>query len=110
MTASTKTAAILDAEPWRRVPPDVASVIEPELEPATREILAAIGREVPEYARPLEGAFGRDVRRGVREALAQFVALVRDPDVDREPGMGVYRGAGGGGVRSGRTPRAVEVA
>jgi hypothetical protein len=110
MPASTKTVAILDAEPWRRLPPDVASVIEPELEPATREILAAIGREVPEYARPLEGAFGRDVRLGVSEALAQFVALVRDPDADREPSRGVYRALGRGELRAGRTLDALQSA
>src|SRR3954453_1561955 len=110
MPQTTKTRGGLEAEPWRRLPAHVASVIEPELEPATREILAAIGREVPDYARPLEGAFGRDVRRGVSEALAQFVALVRDPDVDREPGMGVYRALGRGELRAGRTLDALQSA
>jgi hypothetical protein len=110
MSQATKTSVRLDAEPWRRVRPAVASVIEPELEPATREILAAIGREVPEYARPLEGAFGRDVRRGVSEALAQFVALVRDPDADREPRMDVYRALGRGELRAGRTLDALQSA
>ena len=110
MPQRTKTRGGLEAEPWRRLPADVASVIEPELEPATREILAAIGREVPDYARPLEGAFGRDVRRGVSEALAQFVALVRDPDIDREPGMGVYRALGRGELRAGRTLDALQSA
>ena len=99
-----------DAEPWRRLPRDVAAVIEPELEPATREILAAIAVEVPEYARPLEGAFGRDLRLGVQEALAQFVALVRDPDADREAGRGVYRALGRGELRAGRTLDALQSA
>ena len=43
--------------------------MEPELEAITDEILATIAREVPEYARPLEGSFGRGVRTGVSEAL-----------------------------------------
>ena len=33
--------------------------MEPELDAITDEILATIAREVPEYARPLEGSFGR---------------------------------------------------
>ena len=46
----------LDSEPWRGLPAAVADLIEPELEAVTEEILATIAREVPEYARPLEGA------------------------------------------------------
>jgi hypothetical protein len=55
-------------------------MIEPELTAVTEEILVTIGREVPEYARPLEGSFGRGIQTGVTEALRQFVALIRDPD------------------------------
>ena len=46
-------------EPWRALPASVADVIEPELSAVTGEILASIAEEVPEYARPLEGSFGR---------------------------------------------------
>jgi hypothetical protein len=110
MTQNTISGANLDAEPWRRLPPAVADVLDPELEPATLEILEAIGREVGEYSRPLEGTFGRNVRRGVSEALAQFVALVRDPDADREAGRGVYRALGRGELREGRTLDALQSA
>jgi len=51
-------------------------VLEPELEAVTDEILATIAREVPDYARPLEGRFGHGVRTGVTEALRQFVELI----------------------------------
>ena len=78
-----------DTEPWRALPPEAADAIEPVLPEVTREILEAIAREVPEYARPLEGSFGRGVRIGVDEALRQFVALIRDPDAGREPGREV---------------------
>lgn len=78
-------------------------MIEPEIPATTLDILDAIGREVPEYARPLEGSFGRGVRAGVDEALSQFVALVRDPDAGRERGRGVYVGLGRGELRQGRT-------
>src|SRR2546430_16212934 len=90
-------------EPWRALPASVADVIEPELSAVTGEILASIAEEVPEYARPLEGSFGRGVRTGVTEALSQFVELVRDPDAGREQGREVYIALGRGELRQGRT-------
>ncbi len=112
MTSSSETgASSLDPEPWRGLPPRVADLIEAEIPATTAEILASIGREVPEYARPLEGNFGRGVRRGVAEALAQFVAVIRDPDAGR-PGAGreVYLGLGRGEHRQGRTLDSLQAA
>ena len=91
------------SEPWRALAPELAEVIEPELPAATEEILATIAREVPEYARPLEGSFGTGIRTGVSEALRQFVDLIRDPDAGREPGRDVYVALGRGELRQGRT-------
>jgi TorA maturation chaperone TorD len=93
----------LDSEPWRGLSGEVAAVIEPELPAITEEILATIAREVPEYARPLEGSFGRGIRTGVGEALLQFVALIRDPDAGRGTGREVYVQLGRGEQRQGRT-------
>ncbi len=92
-----------DAEPWRGLPAAVADVIEPELPAITEEILATIALQVPEYARPLEGRFGSNLRTGVGEALRQFVALIRDPDAGRGTGRGVYVELGRGEQREGRT-------
>jgi hypothetical protein len=92
----------LPPEPWRALPKHIADVIEPELDAVIEEILTTIAREVPEYARPLEGRFGRGIRTGVGEALRQFVALIRDPDAGREPGREVYVQLGRGEQRQGR--------
>ncbi|HSS32546.1 MAG TPA: helix-turn-helix domain-containing protein [Solirubrobacterales bacterium] len=92
-----------DSEPWRGLSDEVAAVIEPELGTITEEILATISREVPEYARPLEGNFGRGIKTGVGEALLQFVALIRDPEAGRGPGREVYVQLGRGEQRQGRT-------
>src|SRR5262245_27902618 len=97
-------------EPWRDLSPDLANAIEPELPAATEEILATIARQVPEYARPLEGGFGVGIRTGVSEALRQFVALIRDPDAGREPGRDVYVALGRGELREGRTLDALQSA
>ncbi|HEU4738287.1 MAG TPA: helix-turn-helix domain-containing protein [Solirubrobacterales bacterium] len=100
----------VDLEPWRGLPSEVAELIEPELPAITEEILATIAREVPEYARPLEGRFGRGIRTGVGEALLQFVALIRDPDQGRGPGRDVYVQLGRGEQRVGRTLDALQAA
>jgi hypothetical protein len=99
-----------ETEPWRALPAEVADLIEPELETTTDEILATIAREVPDYARPLEGSFGRGVRTGVTEALRQFVELIRSPSGDRGPGREVYAALGAGELREGRTLDALQSA
>jgi PucR C-terminal helix-turn-helix domain len=78
-------------------------VIEPELDAITEEIMATIAREVPDYARPFEGSFGRGVQTGVTEALRQFLALIRSPSGGRGPGREVYVALGRGELRQGRT-------
>jgi hypothetical protein len=88
----------------------VADLIEPDLGAVTDEILAAIAREVPQYARPLEGSFGRGVRTGVSEALRQFVDLIREPGRGRAPGREVYVALGRGELREGRTLDALQSA
>jgi PucR C-terminal helix-turn-helix domain len=100
----------IDAEPWRGLPAAAAEVIEPELTAVTEEILATIAREVPEYARPLEGSFGRGIQTGVAEALRQFVALIRDPDAGRDSGREVYLALGRGEQRAGRTLDSLQAA
>jgi hypothetical protein len=99
-----------DSEPWRDLPAAIADLIEPELEAVTGEILETIGREVPEYERPLEGNFGHGIRTGVGEALSQFVALIRDPDAGRGLGREVYVELGRGELRQGRTLDSLQAA
>jgi hypothetical protein len=105
-----KKRLTLDDEPWRELPARVADLIEGEIDPIATEILESIAQEVPEYARPLEGRFGRGIRRGVEEALAQFVALIRDPDAGRDSGREVYLALGRGEQRAGRTLDSLQAA
>src|SRR2546429_2509847 len=98
------------AEPWRSLPAVLADGVAAEAPGITEDILDSIAAEVPEYARPLEGSFGRGVRTGVTEALAQFVELIRDPDRGRERGREVYRALGRGELRQGRTLDALQAA
>src|ERR1700745_1048956 len=61
------------------LPPSLAAALRPALPELSDAIIAAIGEEVPAYARPLEGPFGRALRVGVRTALARFVDGIQDP-------------------------------
>ena len=94
--------------PWARVPDWVGPALRPELAGATEEIIAAVRAGVPEYARPLEGRFGRRITEGVSVALNQFVDLL---GVDASPGdLRVYRGLGQLEHREGRTLAALQSA
>ena len=104
LTQMTSSAA-------RRVlPAELADVLEPELPALSREIVLAIGREVPEYARPFEGAFGHAVRTGVTEALRRFFSLIRHPGAPDEAGRRLYVGLGREEYRAGRTLDALQAA
>jgi hypothetical protein len=67
------------------------------------EIVAAIGREVPDYARPVEGPFGRALRTGVEAALARFVDGIESPDTGEEGAPTIYVALGRGEFRAGRS-------
>jgi hypothetical protein len=89
-----------DPRPWRRLPPHAVAAMRPQLPDLAREIIAAIRVEVPAYARPLEGPFGRGLIVGVEEALRQFIDGIEDGGP--MPRSRVYVDLGRGEVRSGR--------
>src|SRR5215208_748316 len=88
--------------PWGALPPEVAEVLRPELPALADEIVAELSREVPDYARPLEGPFGQALRYGVEEALGRFTTTVQDPQAD-PAGREVYVNLGRGEMRAGRS-------
>ena len=93
--------------PWERLPPEAFDTLAPHVPGLTEEIIGAIRAEVPAYARPLEGAFGLAVSRGVTEALAQFADMGRHPGIGRAPGRRIYVALGRGEVRAGRSLEAL---
>ena len=50
------------SRPYEAVPPGAADVLRPVLPGLADETIAAIAREVPGYARAMEGEFGQAVR------------------------------------------------
>src|SRR5919202_1088985 len=68
--------------PFAALPPGAADVLRPVLPGLADETIAAIAREVPGYARAMEGSFGQAVRVGVEVAFNRFIDLLVDPGAD----------------------------
>jgi PucR C-terminal helix-turn-helix domain len=95
-------AGPLADRPWEALPPEVAAALRPELPALADDIVAAVSEGVPEYARPLEGPFGRALRTGVEEALGQFLAAIEDPEPARASTRETYVNLGRAEMRAGR--------
>ncbi len=83
--------------PAPALPADALALWQAELPSLADEILVSIAAEVPAYARPFEGDFGRGVNLGVQVALGRF--LLPGEELDRS----VYVGLGRGEARVGRS-------
>ena len=89
--------------PYAAIPAEAAALLRPVLPSLADEIIAAIAREVPEYARAMEGEFGQVVRQASEEALRRFVDLIEDPSGDDGGGRATYMALGRGELRAGRS-------
>src|SRR3954467_11097317 len=86
------------------LPPSLGTALRPTLPDLAVRTIAAIGAEVPDYARPLGGPFGRALRMGVERALTRFVDEVERPAARRDPADGrTFRELGRAEQRAGRT-------
>ena len=90
-----------------RLPPALAQELVAQLPSLADEVLGAIAREVPAYARPLEGAFGAGVRLGVQASLSRFLSLAGEEPSDEDDaaarGRELYAELGRGEARVGRS-------
>lgn len=87
-----------------QLPSELADALRPGLPGLAEEIIAAIGQEVSEYRRPLEGPFGQGLRHGVERALGRFVDTLVDPRAaDATDRRAVYVELGRGEMRAGRS-------
>jgi hypothetical protein len=85
------------------IPSDAAEVLRPVLPGLADETIAAIAVEVPEYARAMEGEFGRMVRLGVEVAFNRFIDLVVNPTADVATARQTYVNLGRGEYHAGRS-------
>ncbi len=89
--------------PYAAIPAEAANVLRPVLPSLAEEIIAAIAREVPDYARAMEGEFGQVVGGAIEKALGRFVDLIENPASDDRHGRATYVNLGRGEMRAGRS-------
>ena len=85
------------------LPPALAAALRPALPDLAQDIIVAIGRDVPAYARPFEGPFGRALGVGVERALSRFVDGIEDPAAGDGGAREIYVALGRGEMRAGRS-------
>jgi DNA-binding transcriptional ArsR family regulator len=85
------------------LPPQAADALRSTLPQLADSIVAAIAREVPDYARPMEGRFGETVRFGVQVALNRFVDLLLGEARKESRARDTYGRLGAGEYRQGRS-------
>jgi len=89
------------------IPPEVAAILRPVLPDLAAETIRAIGREVPDYSRPLEGRLGITLRYGTEQALRRFVDSIEHPAAVSERDRRIYVELGRLEMREGRTLNAL---
>jgi len=90
--------------PWLALPREIIGDLRPLIPGIVEAIIDAVPQLVPAYARPIEGRFGRGLRRGVAVALDRFLELpgTRLPALSEESRLLVAR-LGSGEFRQGRS-------
>ena len=91
------------SRPYEAVPPEAADVLRPVLPGLADETIAAIAREVPGYARAMEGEFGQAVRLGVEIAFSRFLDLLAAPEPQPAESARIYVDLGRGEFHAGRS-------
>jgi hypothetical protein len=85
------------------IPSEVAAVLRPLLPDLAAETIRAIGQQVPDYSRPLEGRLGVTLRYGTERALRRFVDSIESPAGVSERDRRIYVELGRLEMREGRT-------
>src|SRR3954451_5738300 len=103
-TRKTAGPAPAHEPPWLALPREVSDMLRPRMPGIVETIIEAVPQLVPAYARPIEGRFGRGLRRGVAVALDRFLELpgTRLPALSEESRQ-LVAGLGSGEFRQGRS-------
>jgi hypothetical protein len=96
--------------PWGALPAEVAGPFHPYVDDTAQEMIDCIRRRVPEYARPLGSNYERQMRSAVREAVADFLAVVSSADASWEALRETYAEIGAYEARKGRSLEGLQTA
>ncbi|WIV55723.1 helix-turn-helix domain-containing protein [Amycolatopsis nalaikhensis] len=64
---------------WYSLPTELARRFRPHADPLSRRILEEVQRAVPEYAKPLEGEFGKMIVLAIEQAVVSCIDSIDDP-------------------------------
>ncbi|MFH8662235.1 PucR family transcriptional regulator [Streptomyces afghaniensis] len=92
------------------MPPELAELLRAQLAAVADQVEEEVRRQVPEYARPAEGLYGRNLRAGVVQALTLFVDHIADPRDDGGAIAATYYELGRGEALEGRSLDALQSA
>lgn len=92
------------------MPPELAELLRAQLAAVADQVEEEVRRQVPEYARPADGPYGRNLRAGVVQALTLFVDHIADPRDDGGAIAATYYELGRGEALEGRSLDALQSA
>ncbi|MGH3735583.1 MAG: PucR family transcriptional regulator [Micromonosporaceae bacterium] len=95
---------------WAMIPKELADRFRPLRARVVADMVREIQREVPEYAQPLEGRFGRVLTGSVEHAVRLGFDSVGNPDVPRDDWQAWFRNAGRLEYLEGRSMDALQAA
>lgn len=93
----------LAAEVPAGFPRHLIASMRAEVPDLTSEIISALRREFPEYARPMDGPYGQALQIGVHQALSSFLDWIADPAAPLDKRDEVFRTLGKYEAYSGRS-------
>lgn len=92
------------------LPRGLVEMFRPELASLADEIVDEIRATIPEYARPLDGPYGKSIRAGVHYAIGLFVDQIADPSTSTRECHDLHRKLGQNEMREGRSLDALQAA
>jgi hypothetical protein len=85
------------------LPKPLADVLRPEFAAVAAEIVDEIRAKIPNYARPIDGPYGKSIRSGVQHALTLFIDQIANPDASAQKCYEVHHKLGQNEMREGRS-------
>lgn len=98
MTNASSPAGMIDG-----IPRDLPAAMRAQLPGVAEEIISEIRRVIPDYARSMDGPYGRALQLGVMQSLTTFIDLVADPSAPKDGRDAICRRLGQYEAQEGRT-------
>lgn len=95
---------------WPRVPADDVRLMLPGLTETADEMIEAIQRGVPEYARPGNDTYRASVRQAVTHAVQEFIERIANPGAPHDRAAQVFRNIGRSEAAEGRSLEPLQTA